>query len=108
MDIRFEDQDRALIVRLGGSLTSDSSEELEGKLLARLGDGGAVVMNLGGVDYISSAGIGSMVKLYKELQDRGYTLTIVSAAPRVRMLFELAGLTELVPFMEREIDALTG
>ena len=107
MKVQYETQDNLIIARISGSLTGKSAADFEGEICNKASTGGSVIMNLGELDYISSSGIGIVVKLYKELQDRKCGLAIVAASSRVQMLFELSGLTQLVPFMEGESEALS-
>ncbi len=48
------------------------------------------------LDYISSAGIGVLIELYKRLQTSGHTVTLVNVLPRVRNIFRYAGLDRLL------------
>ena len=107
MNIEYATQGNVVIARLSGSLTSKSTPQLEQAVLSQAKLGGPVILNLADLDYISSSGIGTVVKLYKDLQDRRCGLAIVSASSRIRMLFELSGLTQLVPFMEQESEAVS-
>jgi anti-anti-sigma factor len=107
MRIHFEQRTPLIIARVSGSLTGQTSAQLDEEILKKLQkETTAVVLNLSDLDYVSSAGIGSVAQLYKNLQDRNCTMAIVAAPSRVKMLFELAGLTELVPFRDREMDVL--
>lgn len=53
---------------------------------------GSFVVDLSGLEYISSAGIGVLVATLKRLRDSGETLTLVNLSERVRTVFQLAGL----------------
>jgi anti-anti-sigma factor len=107
MHIHFEKREPFVIARVNGSLTGQSSVDLESEVLNNVrGAPAQVVLNFGDLDYVSSAGIGSVLKLFKELQDRGCGMSIVAAPARIKMLFELAGLTQLVPFRDKEADVL--
>ncbi len=106
MLIQFEKRGPQDIVKLKGSLTGATAEELENAVLGKVtGPNADVVLNLSDLDYVSSAGIGTMVKLFKELQDRGCGMRVEDAPPRIRTLCDIAGLTQLVPFTERKQNA---
>ena len=47
------------------------------------------------LEYISSAGIAVMMETYKRLTGGGHQLRLVRVPPRVRTIFEYAGLAEL-------------
>jgi len=51
-------------------------------------------IDLAGLEYISSAGIGLLVKAQLRLQEKGQRLVLINAPQRVRMVFGLANLEE--------------
>jgi anti-anti-sigma factor len=55
---------------------------------------GSAVCDLGGLDYISSAGLGVFVKTQLRLQSKGHALRLVNVQPRVRPIFRYAHLEE--------------
>ena len=54
----------------------------------------AVVLDLSGLDYISSAGLGVLVKLQVRLREANHSLRLADAQPRVRAVFHFANLEE--------------
>jgi anti-anti-sigma factor len=65
--------------------------------LAKLVDGGArdVLVDLGGVEYISSAGLRVLLVLAKRLRAERGRLVLCGLTPPVRQVFELAGFVPL-------------
>jgi anti-anti-sigma factor len=55
-----------------------------------------VVVALDEVRYVSSSGIGSLVRLYKRIRDCGGKVCISGASRRLRDLFEVAGVEQLL------------
>ena len=80
-------------VRLTGRLDAAEAERVGDELLA-IRD--SVRLDCSELDYISSAGIGILIELYKRLQNTGHTLTLVNLLPRVRSIFRYAGLDRLL------------
>jgi stage II sporulation protein AA (anti-sigma F factor antagonist) len=79
---------------------SVSSAELESALVAHLGaDGRQLVVDLAGVEYISSAGLRVLLMLAKKLQGTGGRLVLCAMPESVRLVFELAG---FLPIFEIE------
>lgn len=56
---------------------------------------GPTVLDLSGLEYISSAGISVILKLYKRLSDSGDTLTLSNLSNRVQTVFKYAGLDQV-------------
>ena len=83
-------EDGAFIV--SGRLDASQSESAE-KQLNALEE--SAQLDLGGLDYISSAGIGVFVKTQLRLQAAGQALKLVNLHPRVRAIFHYAGLEQM-------------
>jgi anti-anti-sigma factor len=57
---------------------------------------GGVVVDIADLEYISSAGIGILLKHYKRLSEAGGSLRLAHATPHVRNVFHFAGLDQLL------------
>ena len=66
-----------------------------------------IIINLDGLDYIDSAGLGVLVGTLARLRDRHGELAVVCQSPRIRRVFEITRLTQLISLMDSESDALT-
>jgi anti-anti-sigma factor len=73
---------------LRGRLDSTSVAEVRDELLALEGN---LVLDLGGLTYISSAGLGILLMLLKKLKKKGHTVRLVNLQPPVRNVFVLTG-----------------
>ena len=60
--------------------------------------GGRVVIDLGGVQFIDSTGLGALVALRRALRDP-WALRLVTANPRVRLLTEMTRLDRVLPIV---------
>ena len=80
-------------VRLSGRLDAAEAERVGDELLAIQS---SVRLDCSELDYISSAGIGVLIELFKRLQASGHTMTLVNLLPRVRNIFRYAGLDRLL------------
>jgi anti-sigma B factor antagonist len=80
------------VVYLSGRLDASQVDKAE----SVLGDlDGSVVADFSELDYISSAGIGILMKAYKRLHDSGGTIRLVNMTPRVKNVFHYAGLDRI-------------
>jgi len=68
----------------------ESLEDLVAK-----GDSGAIVVDLVGVTFIDSTGLGVLIGARKRCADEARQLRIVVDEPRILKVFEITGLTEL-------------
>ena len=92
LDIELIDQGRgAHRVRLIGRLDTMAAPDLERRLEPLLGDPtvSVLVLELGGLEYISSAGIRSVVRARKALEGRGGRVALVGLQPPVQKVFDI-------------------
>jgi anti-sigma B factor antagonist len=79
-DIRFETLDRVVIARLQGEIDMSNAGELGTAINGRVpGDAVAVVLDLGAVEYLDSAGIHVVYELRERLAQRGQEIRLVVA-----------------------------
>lgn len=64
-----------------------------------------LVADLSAVDYISSAGLRTILAVVKRVREGGGDLRVSGAQPAVRKVFELSGFTSIVRFFDRAGDA---
>lgn len=80
-------------VRVSGRLDASQVERAENEL-AKVN--GSAVVDFAKLEYISSAGIGVILKTYKRLHDAGLSLRLVNMSRRIRNVFEYAGLDRVL------------
>ena len=91
MDINVNRTDVVLTISPVGRLDSVSSGELSACIDANFtADVPGIVIDMTGVDYISSSGLRVLVALYKSLAGR--RMEVTSANASVREVFRLSGL----------------
>ena len=96
MQIGEEKKGGALVVAPVGRVDSVSSNELEKVVLSRI-DGGErrLVLDLAGVEYISSAGLRVLLIAAKRLKAPPAALVLCGIGPGVRTVLKLAGFLPL-------------
>ena len=66
-----------------------------------------VVMNLNGVTYMNSAGIGIIVDSYKQFKERGGRLILTNLVSDIQKLFEVTKLNKFIEIYRTEEEAIT-
>jgi stage II sporulation protein AA (anti-sigma F factor antagonist) len=96
MQIGEEKVGTVLVIAPVGRVDSVSSGELEKAVLSRI-DGGErrVVLDLAGVEYISSAGLRVLLMAAKRLKEPPGALVLCGMGPGVRTVLALAGFLPL-------------
>ena len=74
--------------------------ELDAPLSAR------VALDMSGVSFLDSTGIGALVGVLKKTRERGGQIAFFGAQPRVKRVFEIAGLWSALPFFASRDAAL--
>lgn len=78
------------VIKVGGYIDTTTSAEVERALDSILRDGkNNIVIDLGNVDYISSAGWGIFISEIKGIREKGGDLKLVNMIPDVYEVFEL-------------------
>jgi len=86
--------------RLTGEFDMSATFNVEPALERALAQPGirALTVDLSQLSFIDSTGIGVLLRLNSEAQESGTELAIVPAEPQVQRIFEVAGVSEALPF----------
>jgi serine/threonine-protein kinase RsbW len=87
-------EDGVMIVGIGGKLDSTVAGEIRERLTQLIGAGAGsrrVLLNLFGLDHISSAGFWSLLAVCREVEARQGRLVLCGMGDEVRRLFDLSG-----------------
>ena len=66
-----------------------------------------LIADLGQVDFLDSTGLGALVGGLKRLREAGGSLALVISAPRILRIFQITGLTNVLPAQRSVEDAIT-
>lgn len=110
LQIECVEQQRTLVVRLQGELDMAGAEQFRhdvDKFLAG-GDVTHLCVDLTGLTFVDSSGIGALLGRYRQLAAHGGTMSLVRAAAPVRGLLELSGVLRVIPLYDTEQQAGLG
>lgn len=95
------------IVAVSGELDSTSSSQLT-KRLDTLLDGGNrnIIIDLGGVEYLASAGLAALIQCLKHVRNANGNLCLVSLQPQVQGVFGLTRLDRVFDFYSDVAEAM--
>lgn len=96
------------VLTLSGWLVAYKGDEAVKDRVADLVRGGPadVVLDLSGVDYIDSGGVGVLVSTLLHVTRRGGRLKLLNPSERVSRVLDITGLNEVFAIFAREDDAL--
>lgn len=92
------------VLAVGGDLDVAAAPALRQAVMAAVSSGETrLVLDLTGVGFIDSFGIGAVVGSLKRVRQRGGELALVCPEPRVRRVFELCDLDRILT-LHRRLD----
>jgi len=108
LDITSQRAGDILVVRARGELDLDTSREFRLRVDADLDRFGSrdLVLDLAGVTFLDSSGLGAILGRYKKVAENGGRLALAGFAPHVGRLLELSGIMRIVGSYPTVEDAL--
>jgi len=104
-------QDRGcLLVKVGGELDLKTAGELKSAVdsaLERLHEQPKVILDLSGVTFMDSSGMGAILGRYRTVSQMRGKLAVCSLTPQLKKLFELTGLMRIIPVYASVGDAIS-
>lgn len=89
--------DGILILQLDGRMDIEGSEQISLQLTtATAGDNVRAIVDLSGVDFMSSIGIGIVVRAAQAVRRRGGNMVMLSPQPVVRLILEKTNINRII------------
>jgi anti-anti-sigma factor len=95
-----ETRDGWRVVAVRGRADAESADELESALIAAIYSNVRVAADFAALDYISSAGLRAVINAARAAQVRQAGFVVCSPGARVRKVFEVSGLHEIIQIVE--------
>lgn len=100
-DIAVEQRDGIVVVRPKGDLDIATTPLLDEILRDLASRGATAVLDLEDTEFIDSSGLQTILTAHAASQRDGFGLTMLPGPPAVMKVFELAGIDDRLPFVER-------
>ncbi len=105
MEIMKRKEKDAMVISVKGGLDAVTTRGLEKDLTELVAAGERLlVLDLGDLDYISSAGLRTILTVAKKLRENQGRLLLASLKEVVREVFEISGFSSIIPIFE-SVDA---
>jgi anti-anti-sigma factor len=91
MEYRIETVDAATVVHLKGAFDRSSRGSLEMELLSLVGYGSKLVLELSGVDFISSTGLHLLLDIYRRCEQQKASMALTGLTDPVREILTMTG-----------------
>lgn len=106
-----EEREGAIIVRVAGKIIRENQAELRGRLESLIAGGArGVALDLVGVTYMDSAGLGCCASVSKKMREssgkNATPLAVFNASPNIAKMWKLIRLDLVIPICADEKEAL--
>lgn len=103
MNAQVEEKGDVVVVRVEGRMDAASSPQLEKQISALIDSGHfKLILNLAGVDYLSSAGMRLMLSVSKKLKNLEGKLVVCNVHDEVMEVINMAGFRQVLEFYPSE------
>lgn len=107
LKVESRSEGKSRVVRLSGQLTEAECGEFMAAMKLEVASGAPrVVLDLDGVAYISSAGLGALVSVHQGFMEARGRLILAGTNPKVRKLLTLTSLDKLIQNADSVAEAL--
>lgn len=106
MEIKTESKGVYTTIKISGRLDLNSSTGLKEKIKDLLADGAVnLVVDLGGVDFINSSGLGTLVSILKDVRMVKGKMVLCNLGRYVNEIFEITQLSHIFDLFPSEEEA---
>ena len=107
MDIEIQTEEKAIIAAVCGRVDTLSSQAFEKGLAGALAQQGKLlILDLSGLEYISSAGLRVILSTAKTMKGKGGEVRLAGTAGSVKKVFQVSGFFSMFKNFETRSDAL--
>jgi len=97
------------VMKAKGRVDSETAPELDVAISKLLADGRSkIILDLQGVDYLSSAGLRVMVKALKNARDSGGDVRLVSVSEPIEVILRTVGMMQMFKMFATSDEAAAG
>jgi len=105
--VTIRQSEQVSFIEVSGRLTSFESAAFRDAILGLLAKGHKdLILNLTGLEYLDSSGVGELVRNYMSVIKKGGSMKVVGLAPRVEEILKVTKLYQVFPEFPDEASAL--
>ena len=107
MGVATERQGDVLIAKTDGRIDGANAREFQSDLESSIdANEGAVILDMGQLSYISSAGLRVVLLTAKSLRERNAKFAVCSLSAPIQEIFEISGFDKIIPIHPSQAEAL--
>lgn len=110
LQIDCEQRLHLLVARLRGEFDMAGADAFRAAVDPLLQDGSIthLCVDLGGISFVDSSGIGALLGRYRRIVARGGAMSLVRAPAAVQGMLDLSGILRVIPHYDSEQQAIRG
>ena len=109
LSIETDNRQSVSLMKVRGRVDSETAPELDDALTKLLQDNkNKIVLNLGDVNYMSSAGLRAMVKALKDAQKSGGDVRLASVSQPIEVILRTVGMMQMFKMFSTNEEAAAG
>ncbi|MFT6866869.1 MAG: anti-sigma B factor antagonist [Cyclobacteriaceae bacterium] len=106
VDIRTIREGDIEIILVSGEIDASSSIELDNAIKHAATEASRILVDLQGLEYISSAGLGVFISYLEELKSKDIALVLYGMQAKVYEVFQILGLQNLIMITSNKEEAI--
>jgi anti-sigma B factor antagonist len=107
LSIETDNRQSISVVKVKGRVDSETAPELDDALTKLLQENrNQIILNLQGVDYMSSAGLRAVVKAYQAAKTSGGDVRLASVSTPVEVILRTVGMMQMLQMYPTEQEAM--
>jgi anti-sigma B factor antagonist len=107
LSIETDNRQSVSVMKVKGRVDSETAPELDDALARLLQENrNQIVLNLQGVEYISSAGLRAVVKAYQAAKKSGGDMRLASVSTPVEVILRTVGMMQMLQMYPTEQEAM--
>ncbi|HOZ29680.1 MAG: STAS domain-containing protein [Bacteroidales bacterium] len=91
MDVRIKMEESLIVVIVEGSIDSNTSGELQTKIMGKISESNNVILDLSKVDFISSAGLRVLLMVYRQIKVKNGKVVLVGISEEIKDVMTMTG-----------------
>lgn len=108
VDVTVSEKENVALVEVNGRIDSMTASQFGQGLIEPINNGHTnIVLDMAGVDYMSSAGLREIVNALKKVRREKGDLRIAQPSDRVFEVIEMAGLDTILQIFDTQVEALS-
>jgi anti-sigma B factor antagonist len=106
IDINIDKVGNVLVVGLAGELDSVSSTDVQDKLMTVIENEERILLDMANVSYMSSAGLRTLLTLYRRIRNQSGRIIITELQDEVRQVMEITGFLDFFEWKKTQTEAM--